>query len=97
MRTVLAPRSRAVAATRAKSASCSSSARSACGCSRISARKTAPGGSATTVSGDDTGLAADADAFDLEVVVQDEQVGLGADLQPPELWPPEHASRHRGG
>src|SRR5919198_2487625 len=83
IRTVVAPRSRAAAATRAYSASCSRSRARASGCSRISVRSFSPGtaGAAGMGSGDDTGLASDEDAVDLEVVVEDDDVGRQTGLE----------------
>src|ERR687887_880328 len=97
MRTVVAPRSRAAAAIRAYSLSCSSSERSACGCSRISARRWAPGSAARASaagSGDDTRLPADEDALDLEVVVEHHHVGRQPGLEPPDRRDPDHTGGH---
>src|SRR6059058_242391 len=96
MRTVVAPRSRAAAATRAYSASCSRSRARASGCSRISARSFSPGsaGAAGTGSGDDTGLAADEDAVDLEVVVEHDDVGGQTGLEATDRREPDDLRRH---
>ena len=45
-------------------------------------RKSAPRAAGITFSGDDTVLAADADALDLEVVVEHDQVGWKPDIEP---------------
>src|SRR5919108_3407611 len=96
MRTVVAPRLRASSATRAYVRWCSSSARRARGCARISARKSAPGASgAAAGSGNDTGLAPDADALDLEVVVQNHEVGGQLDVESAERGASEDARRNR--
>src|SRR5581483_9800531 len=95
MRMVVAPRSRAAVATRPYALSCSSSARSAAGCSWISVRKTEPRRSRPTGSGDDTVLASDAHALDLEVVVEHEQVGGEPDVEPPQIRRSEHPGRDR--
>src|SRR5687767_9919846 len=71
MRTSVAPRSRIVAATRSNWESCARRERTASGCSRISARNRSP----ATGSGDDEGSAANEDLLDLEVVVEDDDVG----------------------
>src|SRR3954468_13697755 len=97
MRTTVAPLLRASVATRAKAASCSRSARSASGCERISARKSAPGASRTGAgSGNDTGLAADADALDLEVVIEDHEIGRKVDVEAAEGEHAEDAGRDLG-
>src|SRR3954468_22896626 len=97
MRIVVAPCSRACAAASAYTGSCSSSARSACGCERISARKSAPRGSGNAAaSGADTRFAADADAVDLEVVVEHDEVGGQPDVEPADGGEAEHARRDGG-
>src|SRR3954465_13019813 len=93
MRIVVAPCSRACAAASAYTGSCSSSARSACGWERISARKCAPSGSGNAAaSGNDTRFAADADAVDLEVVVEHDQVGREPDVEAADRGEAQHAS-----
>src|SRR4029450_385572 len=95
IRTVVASRRCISSATRAKSASCSSSRSSASGCSRISARNRAPGcsggGSASTASGNDTFLPADEHPVDLEVVVDDDDVGRRSGREIPRLQKAERA------
>src|SRR5919198_2595637 len=98
MRTVVAPRSRAAAATRAYSLSCWSSERSAFGCSLISARSWAPGSTVRAPgagSGDDTRLPADEHAVDPEVVVEHDDVGRPARVEAPDRRDPDDAGRHR--
>src|SRR2546423_9080133 len=77
-------RSRAAPATRATSGSYWRRRSSARGCSRISARKREPasGCGSGTGSGDDTGLTAEEDALDLEVVVEHDHVRPAADVEP---------------
>src|SRR5262245_52407504 len=61
-------------ATLAYAASCSSSARSAAGCSRISARNCCPGPPVAISSASDTRLSADENALDAKTVVEDDDV-----------------------
>src|SRR5215467_15026563 len=79
MRTMPGPRRLASAAASAKSARCSSRRRSAAGWSLISARYWAP------ASDGDTCFTPDQHPLDLELVVEDDQVGGGADCDPPDL------------
>src|SRR3954470_3963151 len=98
MRIVVAPCSRACAAASAYTGSCSSSARSACGCERISARKSAPSGSGkAAASGNDTCFAADADAVDLEVVVEHDEIGRKPDVEAADRGEAEDTCRDGGG
>src|SRR5205823_15024778 len=84
-RTIVASRSRAAAATRANSRSCSSSPRSACGCSRISPRNWAPGwgGRPGSASAGDELIASDEHALDIEVVGQHDDVRGQPGREPP--------------
>src|SRR5712691_5514897 len=91
MRTSEPPCFRAAAATRANSLSCSSSRRRACGCSRISDRKSEPGSGAATASDDDTRLASNHDPFDVEVVVEHDDVGRETDVEATCFFEPECA------
>src|SRR3954463_10914774 len=93
-----APRRCASAATRAYASSCSSSARSAAGGPRISDRKVAPPACGRgAASGNDTRLTPDADSVELEVVVEDDEVGGRADVEATEAGGAEHAGGDPGG
>src|SRR5215208_36984 len=98
MRISLVPRSRAMAATRAYAPSCSRSARSAAGWPRISERNVIPPACGSgAASGNDTSLTADADAVDLEVVVEHDEVGGQVDVEPADGRGAQHAGRYGSG
>src|SRR3954468_18325694 len=80
----------AALATASNSARCASSRRSASGCSRISAKYSAPG------SGGDKGLAGNEDTLDLHFFAEDDEVCPGADLDPPGVGA-DHARGNCGG
>src|SRR4051794_18303052 len=88
------PRSRATAATRAYSSSCSSSLSNARGCSWISARKSLPGTCSGVGSGDDTRLASDQHRLDFEVVVQHDEIRRTADLEAADVVSAQDSCRH---
>src|SRR6476469_5153522 len=88
------PRSRATAATRAYSSSCSSRRSNARGCSRISPRKSSPGTCSGAGSGDDTRLASHEHRLDFEVVVQHDDVRATADADPADVGPAEDLRGH---
>src|SRR5918994_5599280 len=75
----------ASAATSANSVSCARRRRSAAGCSRISSSSAAPGVSGGTSSGSDKRFAPDEHTVHLEVVVEHDDVGAHAALDPPHL------------
>src|SRR6478735_10390277 len=88
------PRSRATAATRAYSSSCSSRRSNARGCSRISPRKSSPGTCSGAGSGDDTRLASDEHGLDFEVVVEHDDVRAAADGDAADVAPAEDLRGH---
>ena len=92
-----APRSRAAAATRANSASCVEQRRSA---SRLLADLREEARAARLgrprAQADDTRSASDEHALDLEVVVEDDDVGGQPDVEAPGLAAPSTRAGHRG-
>src|SRR3954452_17694788 len=89
------PRSRATAATRAYSSSCSSNRSNARGCSWISPRKSSPGTCSGVGSGDDTRLASEKHRLHFEVVVQHDEVRRTADAEAADVVSPQDLRRHR--
>src|SRR3954452_3604855 len=89
------PRSRATAATRAYSSSCSSRRSKARGCSWISARKSLPGTYSGVGSGDDTRLASQQHRLHFEVVVQHDEIRGTADVEAADVVSAEDSCRHR--
>src|SRR5918994_1447022 len=82
-------------ATSANSDSCESRRRSAAGCSRISSSSAAPGGSSARGSGSDKVFAPNEHAVDLEVVVEHDDVGAHAALDPSDLELADDPGRDR--
>src|SRR3954470_22845499 len=89
------PRSRATAATRAYSSSCSSRRSNAWGCSWISARKSLPGTCSGVGSGDDTSLASQQHRLHFEVVVQHDEVRRTADVEAADVVSSQDSCGHR--
>src|SRR3954468_14744307 len=75
------PRSRATAATRAYSSSCSSRRSNARGCSWISARNSLPGIYSGVGSGEERPLASQQHRLHFEVVVQHDEIRGTADVE----------------
>src|SRR3954453_2298719 len=89
------PRSRATAATRAYSSSCSSNRSSARGCSWISPRKSWPGTCSGGGPGDDTRLASEEHRLHFEVVVEYDEIRRAADGEAADVVPAQDLRGHR--